>query len=528
MSSADLRHRSIPAMARASAQQYAGRVAVVDGDATLTFEEVARLMRRVAASLRASGVRPGDRVGLWAPNSALWITAALGIQAAGGWLVPLNTRYVGGEAASILRRCRARAVVVVDEFLGQDYAAVLGEADPGLECLEVTVRLPGPGQRTSPEWEAFLARGQAIDDAEVDAMIDRIGPDDVSDIIYTSGTTGEPKGVLLAHGASLRAYESYNTAFGLAEGQVQLIGTPFFHCFGYKAGWMLSLLVGATTVPMAVFDPLDCLRLVERHRVTHMPGSPTLFWSMINHPDRGDVDVSSLSTVMLAAASIPVELVHAVRRDLGVGATLTGYGLTENHALGTFTAPDDDPELVTTTVGRPAPDLEMRVVDGVGGGVAPGEAGELQIRGYAHMLGYFEDPAATADAFDDGWLRTGDVASIDERGYVTIRDRMKDIYIMGGFNVAPAEVEAALIRMTEVEEVAVIGRADDRFGEVGVAFVVPSVGAVLAPDDVIAYAREHLANFKIPREVVVLDELPHNATGKVLKPVLRRLLDEKG
>jgi acyl-CoA synthetase (AMP-forming)/AMP-acid ligase II len=525
---ADLRHRSIPAMARAAGERFGDAPAVIDGDVTLSFAEVASTMKRVAAALMAAGVQAGDRVGLWAPNSALWIPAALGVQAAGAWLVPLNTRYRGAESAHILQASGAKVLIVVDSFLDTDHVGLLADEAPDLECLRTVVRLPPPGRATGEAWEAFLRRGSPIPDTEVDASIDAIGPEAVSDVIFTSGTTGRPKGVLLSHGRSLRCYESYNTAFGLREGQRQLVANPFFHCFGYKAGWMLGLLVGAVTIPVPVFEAGACLELMTRHRVTHMPGSPTMFWSLIDHPDRGASDISALDTVMLAAASIPVELVEAVRERLAVGTVLTGYGLTENHALGTFTRPGDDAHTIATTVGRPAPDLEMRVVDDLGSVLPAGSPGELEIRGYAHMLGYLDDEAATREAFHDGWLRTGDVAVIDERGYVSITDRKKDMFIVGGFNVAPAEVEAALLTHDDITEVAVVGMPDPRFGEVGAAFVVPRAGSQLTAADVVALARAKLANFKVPRLVHLVSDLPHNATGKLLKGPLREQLRESG
>jgi acyl-CoA synthetase (AMP-forming)/AMP-acid ligase II len=524
---ADLLYGSIPAMARSSAVRYGDAPAVIDGDVVLSFRDVADTMRRVAASLIANGVRPGDRIGLWAPNCAAWIPVALGIQAAGAWLVPLNTRYLGAEAAHILRASDARALFVPDSFRDVDYVGMLTTEDPSLRCLDDVIRIPGPGEATAAAWTEFLARGADVSDDDIDAVINQLEDRDVCDVIFTSGTTGAPKGVLLAHGPSLRCYESYNTAFGLDEGQRQLVANPFFHCFGYKAGWMLGLLVGAVTVPMAVFDPSECLALIERERVTHMPGSPTLFWSMINHPDRSSYDISSLQTVMVAAASIPVELVDAVRSELGVSTVLTGYGLTENHALGTFSRPQDDAQTISTTVGQPAPDLEMRIVDEIGEPVPTGSQGELEIRGYARMLGYLDDEVSTRAAFHDGWLRTGDVAVIDDRGYVSITDRKKDIYVMGGFNVAPAEVEAALMNHPGIAEVAVVGMPDAKFGEVGAAFVVAKRGSGLTADDVTGFARTRLANFKVPRRVDIVDGLPHNATGKVLKGRLREQLGDR-
>jgi acyl-CoA synthetase (AMP-forming)/AMP-acid ligase II len=258
-----------------------------------------------------------------------------------------------------------------------------------------------------------------------------------------------------------------------------------------------------------------------------------MFWGVLDHPNRGDYNLSTLRTALVSAASIPVELVERMKAELRLDVVMTGYGLTENHALGSFTRPTDSPSVVATTVGKMAPDLRARIVDDQGRELPNGQPGEVLIAGYAHMSGYYEDPEATESTIRDGWLYTGDVGVIDDEGYLRITDRKKDMYVMGGFNVAPAEVERALMRHGGVAEVAVIGIPDERFGEVGAAYVVPKTGATLNPDEVIAYARQNLANYKVPRHVEILAELPHNATGKVLKGWLReaahrRSLDTQG
>ncbi len=518
---------SIPAMAQRSAERWGKATAIVDGAARLTFTDVADEMLRVACGLVAAGVEPGDRVAVWAPNSASFVTAALGIQAAGAWLVPLNTRLRGEEAAYILGKVGARALFTVDGFLGADYEGMLRAADPASPALATVVRLPAPGERTHAGWEEFLDRGAAIPAAAVQARIDAIGPDDVCDVMFTSGTTGLPKGVLLRHGASLWGFGVYNDSYGLTEGSRHLVMTPFFHCFGYKAGWMIGLANGATTYPLAVFDPVDAMRTIAAEGITHMPGPPTMFTAMLDHPDRERYDLSTLDTSLISAATVPPALLERVRVELGIGHLVAGYGLTEAHAMVSVSQPGDRLELVSTTSGRVLDILDVRLVDDEGNDVAPGEEGELLLRGPMVMTGYYDDEAATAEAIVDGWLHTGDVARLSPDRYLTITDRKKDIYIMGGFNVAPAEVERVLLELDGIGQVAVVGEPDAHFGEVGVAFVVRSPeppGALIGEDDVIAHAREHLANYKVPRRVVFLDEFPLNATGKVLKHELRAQL----
>jgi acyl-CoA synthetase (AMP-forming)/AMP-acid ligase II len=266
------------------------------------------------------------------------------------------------------------------------------------------------------------------------------------------------------------------------------------------------------------------MELIERHRVTHLPGAPTIFSAILNHPRRGEHDLSSLRVAIVSAASIPEQLVVRMRDELELETVMTGYGLTENHALGAFTRPDDGPTVVATSVGRMAPDVEVRIVDDDGADVPAGSTGEIVLGGYAHMTGYFGDPEATAAAYLGDWLRTGDIGSLDEAGYLRITDRKKDMYIVGGFNVASTEVEQSLLSLPGVDQVAVVGMPDEHYGEVGAAFVVPRPGMPLSVEDVLTYARVHMANYKVPRHVEIVDALPVNATGKVLKEDLRRRL----
>jgi acyl-CoA synthetase (AMP-forming)/AMP-acid ligase II len=326
---------------------------------------------------------------------------------------------------------------------------------------------------------------------------------------------------MLRHGASLRGYEIFSESFDLQEHDRYVVPTPFFHCFGYKAGWMIGLMKGAVTFPIAVFEVDTVLELIQRERITHMPGPPTMFSALLDHPRRDEYDLSSLRQAIVGAATIPAVLVHRMRDELGIGSILSAYGLTENHALVSLTGRDDPPGVVATTVGRVLPDVDLRVVDQAGHDAPAGEPGELLVRGPFLMSGYYEDAEATSRTVVDGWLHTGDVGVLDAEGYLRITDRKKDMFIVGGFNVAPAEVEKALSAMAGIAQVAVVGIPDDYFGEVGAAFVIPTPGTQLEPADVLAYAREHLANFKVPRRVILVEELPVNATGKVLKNELR-------
>jgi HIP---CoA ligase len=482
-------------------------------------------MLAAARGLMSLGIEPGDRVALWASNSARWVVSALGILSCGAWLVPVNTRFKGSEAAHLLRKTGAKAVLSVNEMLGTDLVDLVRRSGPELPALSKVVVLEGEAKPGDTAWDDLVQGGHAVPEREVRARINAIRPEDVSDVIFTSGTTGYPKGVVLRHGASLVTYRLANGGWQMAEGDRTLVVMPFFHCFGYKFGWMLSLMTGGTTVPMAVFDPDAALHLIEQHGITHIGGSPTMFGALLEHQVTVKADMSSLRVATVSAAYVPVELVYRMRDELGLDYAMTGYGLTEAHATVAITYPDDPPEVVANWSGRPLPGVEVRLIDDEGKDVPLGERGEILVRGFNVSDGYYEEPEATAAVFQtDGWLRTGDVAYMNEDGYFKVCDRKKDIFIVGGFNVAPAEVEGILTSWDKVSAAAVIGVPDQHYGEVGAAFIVPAAGVALAPDDVVAFARDAMANYKVPRRVQIVDALPLNATGKVLRNDLRALL----
>jgi acyl-CoA synthetase (AMP-forming)/AMP-acid ligase II len=512
---------TIPQLVEAAASAYATRVAVEDGAARITFAALAAEMRRAARAYLAAGVERGDRVAIWAPNRWEWVVAAIGLQAAGAVLVPLNTRFKGREAAYVLRKSRARVLVTVGEFLGTRYVdAVAGEDLPDLAHV---VLLGGEASdRRVRSWSEFLRAGRDVADDVLRARIDAVAPDDLSDILFTSGTTGAPKGVMTTHAQNLRVFEIWTGGIGLAAGDRYLVVNPFFHSFGYKGGWFACIMRGATCLPHAVFDVSAVLGRIARERISVLPGPPSLYQALLAHPERARADLSSLRLAVTGAAPVPVELVHRMRRELGFSTVLTAYGLTESCGVVSMCRPEDDAETISTTSGRAIPGVEVRCVDAKGAEVPRGEPGEVLVRGYNVMRGYFEDAAETAKAIDaDGWLHTGDVAVMDERGYLRITDRTKDLYIYSGFNCYPAEIESLLFASGWFASVAVIGVPDEKMGEVGMAFVVPAPGKSFTPADVVAWCRENMANYKVPRRVEIVDALPMNASGKVLKFELR-------
>jgi acyl-CoA synthetase (AMP-forming)/AMP-acid ligase II len=405
---------------------------------------------------------------------------------------------------------------------------MLAGAETRLPHLRRIVLLEGSASpEKAPEgaevehWRAFVARGEKVDAAEAAARQRSLRPTDTSDVLFTSGTTGRPKGVIMTHGQTVQQFREWCEFAGLRAGDRYLIVNPFFHMFGYKAGWLASLLQGATMVPVPVFDVPAVLSLVEKERIAFLPGPPTLYRSILDHPDRGKFDLHTLRVAVTGAADIPVQLIRQMRAELPFRSILVGYGLTE---AGTCTGsrPDDDAETIATTAGRAMEGLEVIIADSKGQEVPRGTTGELLVRGYSVMKGYLDDPKATAAAIDDrGFLHTGDLATMDERGYVRIVGRLKDMIIVGGFNVYPAEVENSLLAHDAIGQVAVVGIPDERMGEVAIAYVVPAPGRSVDPDAIIAWARERLANYKVPRHVISLAQLPINAAGKVVKSDLR-------
>ncbi|MGA9488816.1 MAG: FadD3 family acyl-CoA ligase [Mycobacterium sp.] len=471
-------------MVLSAADRFGDAEAIVDGPLRYTFRDVVDRIRCAAGAFADLGIEKGERVALWAPNSAHWIIAAFGLLTAGGVLVPVNTRFKTEEAGDIITRSAAKAVLVHKGFLGQDFTAPAGI--PVIDLKSDFLSSGSPFERT-------------------------VSGADIADIIFTSGTTGRPKGAMMNHRQTLRMYEEWATLADLREGDRYLQINPYFHTFGLKAGLISSFLRGATMLPLAVFEIDAAVNLVKHERITMLPGPPTLYHSLLTVVDKATL--STLRAGVTGAADIPVELVRRIHDELPFQTLMTGYGLTEAGNV-TLSRPGDSFEDVATTAGLPCEDVEVRIADD----------GEVLVRGYGVMQGYLDDPEATANAIDgDGWLHTGDLGNFDDAGRLRIDGRKKDMFIVGGFNAYPAEIEGYMLEHPAVAQVAVIGVPDERLGQVGKAFVVShqhSDGTV-SEADLISWCRERMAGFKAPRYVEFLGELPLNATGKVMKDQLR-------
>jgi HIP---CoA ligase len=472
--------QTIPEMVLSAADRFGDAEAIVDGALRLSFAQLVERIRCAAGAFADLGVGKGDRVAIWAPNSAEWIIAAFGLLSAGGVLVPVNTRFKTDEAGDIIARSKAKAVLVQKGFLGQDYTA-----PAGIPVIDLK--------------SGFLSGGSPLERA--------VSGTDIADVIFTSGTTGRPKGAMMNHRQTLRMYEEWATLADLREGDRYLQINPYFHTFGLKAGLITSFLRGATMLPVAVFDLDTVVDLIARERVTMLPGPPTLYHSLLTVRDKAKLP--TLRAGVTGAADIPVELVRRIHDELPFQTLMTGYGLTEAGNV-TLSLPGDSFEDVATTAGVPCDGVEVRIADD----------GEVLVRGYGVMQGYLDDPEGTAAAIDtDGWLHTGDLGTFTESGRLRIVGRKKDMFIVGGFNAYPAEIEGHLLEHPAVAQAAVIGVPDDRLGQVGKAFVVAKTQ--VSEDDLLIWCRERMAGFKAPRFIEFLDELPLNATGKVMKDLLR-------
>ncbi|MGA8724475.1 MAG: FadD3 family acyl-CoA ligase [Acidimicrobiales bacterium] len=516
---------TIPSLLADAASGYADRTAVADGATRLTFRELLHSARAFGAALVEVGVEPGDRVAVWMPNRARWIVAALGVFEAGAVLVPVNTRFKGAEAGDIVSRSKAKVLVTLTDFLDTDYIALLEAGGVPLPDLETIVVASGPlpadGATPSIGWDDFVSRADPQACSELDRRARSVRTDDPSDILFTSGTTGRPKGVVQTHGRTLQVAIDWVAMTGLTEGDRYLMVNPYFHMFGLKAGILASLAAGATMLPEPVLDVDRVLARVADEKITVLPGTPTLHQSILDHPARGAHDLSTLRVTTIGGADIPVELIRRIHEDLPFSVVVAGYGLTEA-GTACSTRPGDDFETIATTVGATRPGFELRIVDEKGRDVPTGEPGEILLRGPSVMLGYLDDPRATEEALSsEGWLSTGDLGVLTERGCLRIVGRSKDMFIVGGFNAYPAEIENILLRHPDIQQAAVLGVPDTRLGEVGMAFVVLSPGSNATAADLVEWARREMANYKVPRRVDILEALPLNATGKVMKEELR-------
>ena len=496
------------------------KVGVVDGSVALTYRAWAGRTHQLANALVEIGVQPGDRVSYITYNTHQLLEGYYGVLEAGAVLNPINIRLASGEIAWILEHAASRVVL-----FHRDFTPLVEAIAPQLSTRPRFVVMEGEARGVATdEYEALLAAGSP------EPLEPAIDENAIAELFYTSGTTGLPKGVAMTH-RELHLHALYaQTVLGFTEDDVVLHVVPMFHVNGWGVPHFLTM-IGGRHVMLRRFDPLALMEHVERHRVTRLLAVPAIFNAVVHHNERSRFDLSSLREVIIGGAPSSPALVATLERELGVQA-IVGYGLTETSPILTLARPrtwlseSEPPERRTqrqAMTGWPIPGVRIRVVHPDGREVRPDgeQIGEIVVRGNTVMDGYYRDPEATAATITDGWLRTGDMATIDEQGYVTIRDRSKDVIIRGGENISSVDVENALAAHPAILECAVVAAPDEKFGEAPVAVVVLKPGASASSKELRAFCRERLARFKVPRDFVFRDALPKGGTGKILKAELR-------
>lgn len=509
--------KTIPQLLDRLVAEFGDNEAVSDGGKTITYRELRSECEDFARALLAKGVVYGDAVGIWCPNRWEWIVACMGAQLIGAIVVPLNTRLRTSEIGKVVSRSKIKLLVVVGEFLGHYYPDTL--ADSTRAEIELVVVGPCRGDQS---WSEFLAAGNGLGQQVLEHAKAKVNPDSVLDLLYTSGTSGEPKGVLTSQQQNIQTFAVWADRAGLVPGDRYLIISPFFHSFGYKAGWLAAFLKGAVVLPHQVFDATQILKRLDAENITVLPGPPTLFTEILGHPDLKDYDLARLRVAVTGSASVAPALVRAMREKLGIEVVLTAYGLSEASGLVTMCHAGDSPELIASSCGQVIPGCEVYIRKLDGSVALPGEQGEVMVKGFNVMLGYWGDTQATKDSItDEGWLHTGDIGHMDSDGYLYLTDRLKEMFIVGGFNCYPAEIERLILEHEAILEVAVIGVPDERLGEVGKAFVVVKGGKELTEDSLKSWCRENIANFKVPRYFEFVKCLPKSASGKVIRNELK-------
>ncbi|MFJ9496792.1 AMP-binding protein [Brevibacillus centrosporus] len=533
-----LREITIGDLLDETAGQYPEKEALVYHERGLrySFAQFQDICNQAARGFLSLGIQKGENIAIWATNVPEWVISQYATAKMGGVLVTVNTSYRTHELEYLLRQSESTTLLLIDSYRDANYLGMLREICPELDTCEPgklhSARLPHLknviyiGEERQPGmflWQDLMERANLIQEEERIARQQSLAPDDVINMQYTSGTTGFPKGVMLSH------TNIVNNAIKVAECQrlgVQdrvCIPVPFFHCFGCVMGTLACVATGATMVPVIAFDPGIVLLVVEKERCTALYGVPTMFIAELNHPTFAERDLSSLRTGIMAGSLCPIEVMKNVVHKMGIRDITIAYGQTESSPVITQTVPEDSIERKVSTVGRPHAGVEAKVIDPVTGESLPqGVQGELCTRGYLVMKGYYNMPEQTAEAIDaEGWLHTGDLATMDEDGYFQITGRLKDMIIRGGENIYPREVEEFLYTHPKVLDIQVVGVPDPKYGEQVLACIRVKPGEALTEEEVLEYCHGKIARFKIPRYIQVVDEYPMTASGKIQKFKLR-------
>jgi len=521
-----LLHETIGANLRRTAERFPDAEALIvrTQSVRLTYRELWEQAGRIARGLLALGVGAGDRVGVWSPNRFEWVVAQFATARVGAILVNVNPAYRVTELEYALTKAGVGVLLLARGFRTTDYRTMLNEVRPRCPALRETIVF-------DDDWSKLLDAGERVPEPELACRESALKPEDAINIQYTSGTTGFPKGATLSHHNVLNNAYFTGRALRYTERDRVCVPVPFYHCFGMVLGTLACSTHGAcVVVPSEAFDAATTLEAVQAERCTSLYGVPTMFIAALEHPRFGEFDLRSLRTGIMAGSPCPVETMRQVRDRMHMTEVTIGYGMTETSPLSTQTSPDDPVEKQVTTVGRVHPHVEVKVIDPeTGQTVSRGDRGELCTHGYGVMLGYWEDADATRAAIDaDGWMHSGDLAVMDDEGYVAIVGRLKDLIIRGGENIAPREVEEFLHTHPAVGEAQVIGVPSPRYGEEVMAWVRLKPGATATAEELAAYCTGRIATFKIPKYWRFVEQFPMTVTGKVQKYLLREAAREVG
>ena len=501
-----------------------------------TYGELQAQVNRLAMGLIHLGIEPGDRVGIWGPNSSEWVLVQLATAKIGAIMVCINPAYRLYELEYALNKVECKTLITDVGFKTSDYLGMINTLAPELESshpgqleakklpyLKHVIRMGSDNSPGMYNFDAVCAAGTDDDQVTMDALQGRLQPDDAINIQFTSGTTGNPKGATLSHCNILNNGFLTGLAMQLGPEDKLCIPVPLYHCFGMVLSVLACVSHGATMVfPGPAFDPEETLKSVETEGCTALHGVPTMFITELDHPRFSDYDLSTLRTGIMAGAPCPVEVMKRVLSEMHMDDILIAYGQTELSPINNMTLPNDTLERRTETVGRAMPWVEIKVVDEAGRVVPVGQKGEICTRGYSVMQGYWNDEERTAETIDSaGWLHSGDIATMDEAGYVRIVGRIKDMIIRGGENIYPREVEEFLYQHPAISEVQVFGVPDEKMGEEVCAWIQLNDGFDLSDEDVKAYCRDQITHFKIPRHIRFVTEYPMTVTGKIQKFIMR-------
>jgi fatty-acyl-CoA synthase len=510
-----------------STEKFGHQEAVVYSEQNIryTYAEFYKETSRVAKALLATGLKKGDHVAIWATNVPEWLLLQFAAARIGAVLVTINTSYQSSELEYVLSHSDTTALFFIDEFKSTSYTSIITSIEHNLPKLKHLINLSGSSEHTS--WNEFLMRSLMVSDELLDKHEQSLHIHEVINMQYTSGTTGFPKGVMLSH------HNIVNNGFLVAQSmrltnQDRLcIPVPFFHCFGCVLGVLACVSVGATMLPIIEFQPSSVLRTVEKEQCTALHGVPTMFIAELNTLDFNQYDLSTLRTGIMAGSNCPAEVMKRVINEMGIKEITIAYGQTETSPVITQTTPTDSIEQRVQTVGKVHNHVQIQIINPVTGKRASlGEQGELCVKGYLTMKGYYKMPEETEKTIVEGWLHTGDLATIDTDGYVKITGRLKDMIIRGGENIYPREIEEFLYRISEVEDVQIVGIPDPKYGERVAACIKLKQNHFLTAQEIKDFCKGKLAHFKIPEHIYFIDDFPMTASGKIQKYKLKEKIVE--